>query len=108
MDNGLTRRCSEPLAAPRSHFDDFHIQPAARRARPPSLILVSLGVKPSHMEAPTITAITCAILGSALLVAAALLTYQPRQRRMILAYMGVLFYVYGALEFFGIIHLASL
>jgi len=27
---------------------------------------------------------------------------------MILAYMGLLFYVYGALEFFGIIRLASL
>ena len=60
------------------------------------------------MDPATATAIMCAIFGSALVGAAVFLRSQPRPRRLVLAYMGVLLYVYGALEFFGIIRLASL
>jgi hypothetical protein len=60
------------------------------------------------MHPATATAVICAIFGSALVAAAVFLRSQPRFRRLIFAYVGVLLYVYGALEFFGIIRLASL
>jgi hypothetical protein len=57
------------------------------------------------MNTASLAALVGCVIGTALLFAALSLARQPRQRRLILAYMGALFYVYAALEFFGIIHL---
>ncbi len=57
------------------------------------------------MNSASLAALIGCIIGTALLLAALSLARQPRQRLLILAYMGVLFYVYAALEFFSIIHL---
>jgi hypothetical protein len=59
------------------------------------------------MNPASVPVIIIAAIGTALLVAALVLRGQPRARRLILAYMGALFFVYGGLEFFGIIRLAS-
>ena len=59
------------------------------------------------MQTKTATAIIAGVIGSALLVAAFLLKAQPRWRRLVFTYMGALFYIYGALEFFGVIHLET-
>jgi uncharacterized membrane protein YeaQ/YmgE (transglycosylase-associated protein family) len=49
-----------------------------------------------------------ALLGSAFLMLALFRTGSPRQRRLIFAYIGICFYIYGALEFFGVVRLESL
>ncbi len=60
------------------------------------------------MDAPLFTGLVSGFIGTALLVAALLLRGQPAQRRRVLAFFGILFDVYGALEWFKIIHLATL
>jgi hypothetical protein len=60
------------------------------------------------MSPASAPAIIIAGIGTALLVGALLLRAQPRARRLILAYMGALFLLYGGLEFFGIVRLVSI
>lgn len=60
------------------------------------------------MDTKTITGIFCAVAGLAGLFVAVFRTSLPRQKRWIFAYMALCFFVYGALEYFGIIHLESL
>jgi hypothetical protein len=60
------------------------------------------------MDTKTITGLFCAVAGSAGLLIALFRTSLPRQKRLIFAYMGVCFFIYGALEFFGVIRLESL
>ena len=59
------------------------------------------------MDTKAITGLFCALAGSALLLFALFRASLPRQKRWILAYMAVCFYVYGALEYFGVIRLES-
>lgn len=60
------------------------------------------------MDTKAIAGICGAVIGIAFLLVGALRTSMPRRRRLIFAYTAVCFFVYGALEYFGIIHLESL
>ena len=60
------------------------------------------------MDTKTITGIFCAVASLAALLVALLRTSLPRQKRWIVAYMALCFFVYGGLEYFGIIQLESL
>ena len=59
------------------------------------------------MATQTITGIVCAVTGFAILLLAVIRTSFPRQKRWILAYAAFCFFVFGGLEYFGIIHLES-
>ena len=64
-------------------------------------------VRPRNVETKIFAGIFGAVVGSAFLVFALARKGLPRQKRLILAYTGVCFYVYGALKFFGIIRLEA-
>jgi len=60
------------------------------------------------MDTRTIVGILGLVAGTALILTALLCSSLPRQKRFMFIYAGVCFYVFGALEYFRIIHLESL
>jgi hypothetical protein len=59
------------------------------------------------MDTKTFTGIFCGLAGTASLLFGFLRASLPRRKRWIFAYMALCFFVYGALEYFGVIHLES-
>jgi hypothetical protein len=59
------------------------------------------------MDTKTLTGIFCALAGTASLLFGILRTSLPSQKRWLFVYLGLSFFVYGALEYFGMIHLES-
>jgi hypothetical protein len=57
------------------------------------------------MDTNVFMGILGAVVGSFFVMFALARKSWPRQKRLIFVYVGVCFYVYGALEFFGIIQL---
>ena len=68
--------------------------------------MFSLGLM-TRMDTKTITGIFCGVCGVASIIIALVANRPSRQKRWIFAYMGVCFFVFGGLEYFGIIHLES-
>ena len=60
------------------------------------------------MDTKTLVGALGAIAGTAFILVALFRRNLPRSKRLMLAYAGVCFYAFGALEYFGIIHLESL
>ncbi len=60
------------------------------------------------MDTKIFMGIFAVVVGSAFVILALARKSLPRQRRWIFAYLGVCFFVYGALEFFGVIRLESI
>jgi hypothetical protein len=59
------------------------------------------------MATRTITGIVGAFAGFAFLLIAVFRTSFPRQKRWVFAYTALCFFVFGELEYFGIVHLES-
>jgi hypothetical protein len=59
------------------------------------------------MDIKTSTGIFCAVAGTASVLFGILRPSLPSQKRWPLVYLGLTFFVYGALEYFGMIHLES-
>ena len=59
------------------------------------------------MDTKTLTVIFAAVVGAVFFVIGLFRVSLPRQKRWILAYTALCFFVYGALEYFGVIHLES-
>jgi hypothetical protein len=59
------------------------------------------------MDTKTVTGIFGALAGAASLLFGLLRVGLPRQKRVVFLTLAVSFFVYGALEYFGIIHLES-
>ena len=57
------------------------------------------------MDTKVFMGIFGAVVGSAFVIFALARKSWPRQKRLLFVYLGVCFYVYGALEYFGIIQL---
>ena len=60
------------------------------------------------MDTKTIVGILGLIAGIAFMLIAFLRSGLPRQKRLIFVYAALCFFVFGALEYFGIIHLEAL
>ena len=60
------------------------------------------------MNPKIVVGIVGLVAGTAFILLALLRTGLPRQNRLILAYAGLCFYAFGALEYFGIVRLEAL